>query len=406
MILMRRDFLLSSTFAAAATAAGPVLAQGTVAADAGSQQPPPSTAPYEGSKANQRLKIVNLFDLEPEAQKILPGGGFGYISGGSGANWTRRENMAAFERIHVDPQPLGGTEKVDVTTEVLGSKLSMPIIIPPMGSHGLAHVSKEEGTAKAAHAVGTLMLTSTQSNLSMEEIAQHNPGPKWFQLYAMKDRGVLRDLLQRAKAAGYTAIAPTVDNLFGYPREENIRNEFRPPRSLGKGNAPRSISDPAAAIAALDARKRDLNWDDMEFIKKESGLPVIVKGVLSAKVAAMAVKRGMDAVYVSNHGGRAFDGVQATITALPRIADAVQGRLPVILDSGVRRGTDVFKALALGANVVACGRPVLYGLALGGSLGVQSVLGYMRDNLALVMRLAGTSSIKEISRDNLAPHVA
>jgi lactate oxidase len=403
----RRDFLLSGTVAAAAiSGAGPVLAQTNVPADAGMQQPAYSTAPYEGSKANQRIKIVNLLELEPEAQKILPAGGFGYISSGSGSNWTRRENMAAFERIQIDPQPLGGTEKVDLTVEILGSKLSMPVIIPPMGSHGLAHVSKEEGSAKAAHAVGTLMLTSTQSNLSMEEIAQHNPGPKWFQLYAMKDRGVLRELLQRAKAAGYTAIAPTVDNLFGYPREENIRNAFRPPRSLGKGNAPRSISDPAAAIAALDARKRDLNWDDMEFIKKESGLPVIVKGVLSAKVAAMAIKRGMDAVYVSNHGGRAFDGVQATITALPRIADAVQGRLPIIFDSGVRRGTDVFKALALGANVVACGRPVLYGLALGGSLGAQSVLEYMRDNLALVMRLAGTSSIKDISRDNLAPHVA
>ena len=403
----RRDFLLSGTIAAAAmSGATQALAQNNVPADAGMQQPPPSTAPYEGSKANQRIKIINLLELEPEAQKILPVGGFGYISSGSGANWTRRENMAAFERIHIDPQPLNGTEKVDLSVEILGSKLSMPVIIPPMGSHGLAHVSKEEGTAKAAHAVGTLMLTSTQSNLSMEEIAQHNPGPKWFQLYAMRDRGILRETLQRAKAAGYTAIAPTVDNLFGYPREENIRNEFRPPRSLGKGNAPRSISDPAAAIAALDNRKRDLNWDDMEFIKKESGLPVIVKGVLSAKVAAMALKRGMDAVYVSNHGGRAFDGVQATITALPRIADAVQGRLPIILDSGVRRGTDVFKALALGANVVACGRPVLYGLALGGSLGVQSVLEYMRDNLALVMRLAGTSSITDISRENLAPHVA
>jgi lactate oxidase len=403
----RRDFLLSGTIAAAAmSGASPALAQNNVPADAGMQQPAPSTAPYEGSKANQRIKIINLIELEPEAQKILPVGGFGYISSGSGSNWTRRENMAAFERIHIDPQPLNGTEKVDLSVEILGSKLTMPVIIPPMGSHGLAHVSKEEGTAKAAHAVGTLMLTSTQSNLSMEEIAQHNPGPKWFQLYAMRDRGVLRELLQRAKAAGYTAIAPTVDNLFGYPREENIRNEFRPPRSLGKGNAPRSITDPAAAIAALDARKRDLNWDDMEFIRKESGLPVIVKGVLSPKVAAMAIKRGMDAVYVSNHGGRAFDGVQATITALPRIADAVQGRLPIILDSGVRRGADVFKALALGANVVACGRPVLYGLALGGSLGAQSVLEYMRDNLALVMRLAGTSSIKDISRENLAPHVA
>ncbi len=406
MNLMRRDFLLSGTLAAAAmtTNNGTVLAQaGSPAPEAGMQQPAYSTAPYEGSKADQKLKIVNLIELEPEAQKILPPGGFGYISSGSGANWTRRENMAAFERIFIDPQPLGGTEKVDLSVEVLGSKLSMPIIVPPMGSHGLAHVSKEGGTAKAAHAVGTLMLTSTQSNLSMEEIASFNPGPKWFQLYYMKDRGIVRELAQRAKAAGYTAIAPTVDNLFGYPREENIRNNFRPPRSLGKGNAPRSIADPAAAIAALDSRKRDLNWDDLEFLKKESGLPVIVKGVLSPKVAAMAVKRGMDAVYVSNHGGRAFDGVQATISALPRIVDAVEGRVPIIMDSGIRRGTDVFKALALGANVVACGRPVLYGLALGGALGAQSVLEYLRDNFALVMRLAGTPTVKDITRDHLVP---
>jgi isopentenyl diphosphate isomerase/L-lactate dehydrogenase-like FMN-dependent dehydrogenase len=237
----------------------------------------------------------------------------------------------------------------------------------------------------------------------MEEIAAANPGHKWFQHYVQADRGIVRELLQRAKAAGYTAIAPTVDNLFAYPREENIRNEFRPPRSLGKGNAPRSIADPVAADAALNNRKRDLNWDDLEFIKKESGLPVIVKGVLSPKVAAMAVKRGMDAVYISNHGGRAFDGVQATISALPRIAEAVDGQIPIILDGGIRRGTDVFKALALGATVVACGRPVLYGLALGGTLGAQSVLEYLRDNFALVMRLAGTATVKEISGEFLVP---
>jgi lactate oxidase len=404
MNLMRRDFLLSGTMAAAATMTsnGPVLAQGSSPApDAGMQQPAYSTAPYEGSKADQKLKIVNLIELESDAKKILPEGGYGYISSGSGSNWTRQENMAAYTRLFIDPQPLGGTEKVDLSTQILGSKLSMPIIIPPMGSHGLAHVTKEGGTATAAHAVGTLMLTSTQSNLSLEEIATFNPGPKWFQLYYMKDRGVVRELAQRAKAAGYTAIAPTVDNLFGYPREENIRNSFRPPRSLGKGNAPHSIADSAAAIRALDDRKRDLNWDDLEFLKKESGLPVIVKGVLSAKVAAMAVKRGMDAVYVSNHGGRAFDGVQATVTTLPRIVEAVDGKVPIICDGGIRRGTDAFKALALGATVVACGRPVLWGLALGGPKGAQSVLEYLRDNLALVMRLAGTSTIKDITKEHL-----
>jgi isopentenyl diphosphate isomerase/L-lactate dehydrogenase-like FMN-dependent dehydrogenase len=403
MHLMRRDFLLSGTIAAATAAtAGPVLAQNSGQADPGVEMQRPNT-PYEGSKALGKLKIVNLPELESHAQKILPAGGFGYISGGSGANWTREENMAAFTRIHIEPQELSGVSAVDLKTTILGSPLSMPIIVPPMGSHGLAHVSKEVGTATAAHAVGTLMVTSTQSNNSMEEIAAANPGPKWFQLYVPKDRGYLRELLQRAKAAGYTAIAPTVDNVYAYPREENIRNAFRPPASLGKGNMSRTVSDPKEQARLLNDRKRDLNWDDMEFIKKESGLHLIVKGVMSPKVAATAAERGFDAVYVSNHGGRAFDGVQATIDALPRIADAVEGRVPIIFDSGVRRGTDVFKALALGAQVVACGRPVLYGLALGGHLGAQSVLEYLRDNLTIVMRLAGTRSVAAINADYLVP---
>ncbi len=358
---------------------------------------------YEGSKARKKLSIVNLLELEPEAKKILPDGGFQYIASGSGANWTREENMRAFQDIRIEPQSLSGVSKVDLKTTILGSELSMPIFIPPMGSHGLAHVMKEEAASRAAHAVGTLMTTSTQSNLSMEEIASFNPGPKWFQIYVPSDRGYLRELCQRAKAAGYSAVAPTIDNNYAYPREENIRNSFRPPASLGKGNMPRSIADPKEAARVFDERKRDLNWDDLDFIKKEFGGPVIVKGVMSPKVADMACKRGMDAVYVSNHGGRAFDGVEASIHALPRIAESVAGRLPIIFDSGVRRGTDVFKALALGATVVGCGRPVFFGVALGGAEGAQSVLEYMRDNLTLVMRLAGTARVADINKDYLVP---
>ena len=202
---------------------------------------------------------------------------------------------------------------------------------------------------KGAAAVGTLMTTSTVSNLSMEEIASHNPGPKWFQLYVPTDRGYTRELLQRAKAAGYTAIAPTVDNVWSYPREENIRNVFRPPSTLGRGNLPRGV-DPGTGAKMLNARKRDLDWKDLEWIKQESGLPVMPKGVQSAKAATMAVKIGLDAVWVSNHGGRAFDGVQATITVLPRIAQAVDGRIPIVFDSGIRRADHVFKALALGRH--------------------------------------------------------
>jgi lactate oxidase len=401
----RRDFLLSGTIAAAAAASvtsnGPVLAQAQTAAEPGGGDVARPNVPYEGSKLNRKLQIVNLLDLEAEAQKILPSGGFGYISGGSGANWTRRENTEAFSRAQIEPLALSGVSKVDLTTEILGSKLSLPVFIPPMGSHGRAHVEKEAATSKGAAAVGTLMTTSTVSNLSLEEIASHNPGPKWFQLYVPSDRGYTRELLQRAKAAGYTAIAPTVDNVWAYPREENIRSGFVTPASLGLGNTPRGV-DFETGSKMLRTRKRDLNWDDLAWIKQASGLAVMPKGVMSPKVAMQAIKVGLDAVWVSNHGGRAFDGVQATITMLPRIAQAVDGRVPIVFDSGVRRADHVFKALALGATVVGMGRPVMYGLALGGAQGVQSVLEHVRDNLTIVMRLAGTPNVKSITRDYLA----
>ncbi|MDB5651453.1 MAG: hypothetical protein JWL62_2973 [Hyphomicrobiales bacterium] len=396
----RRKLILSAGAALASTAAFGQATLTPIPSQTGEEMARPDIA-YQGSTANQPLHIVNLLQLEPEAQKILPSGGFDYIAGGSGANWTRAENMTAYTRVQIDPYPLAGVTKVDLSTTLLGSTFSMPIFIPPMGSHGLAHVSKEEASARAAFATKALMATSTQSNLSMEEIAAFNPGPKWFQIYVPSDRGYLRELIQRANAAGYTAVAPTIDNSYAYPREENIRNAFRPPSSLGKGNMPRTIADPKAAAAAFEGRKRDLNWNDLEFIKKEFGGPVIVKGVMSPRVANDACVRGMDAVYVSNHGGRAFDGVEATFSALPRISDVVRGRVPSIVDGGVRRGTDVFKALALGASMVGCGRPIMYGMALGGAAGAQSVLEYLRDNLTLAMRLAGTASVKDISRDYL-----
>jgi lactate oxidase len=403
----RRDFLLSSTLAAATaasvTSSRQVIAQTRIETEPGVNMERPNV-PYEGSKLNRKLEIVNLFDLESEAQKILPPGGFGYISGGSGANWTWRENTEAFSRVQIEPQALSGVAKVDLATEILGSKLSMPVFIPPMGSHGRAHVEKEAATSKGAAAVGTLMTTSTVSNLSLEEIASHNPGPKWFQLYVPTDRGYARELLQRAKAAGYSAIAPTVDNVWSSPREENIRSGFVTPATLGLGNLPRGL-DFATGSKMIRARKCDLNWADLEWIKQEAGLPVMPKGVQSAKAAAMAVKVGLDGVWVSNHGGRAFDGVQATITVLPRIAQAVDGRIPIVFDSGVRRADHVFKALALGATVVGMGRPIMYGLALGGAQGVQSVLEHVRDNLTIIMRLAGAKNVKEITRDYIAPPV-
>ena len=407
MDIQRRDLLLTGTAIAAAAAAAPALAQ--TPAPAGNArsniQAGDELIAYEGGKDVKRLRIINTAELELEAEKILPRGGFDYIQSGSGAEYTKRENMRALEATPIEPHFLSGVLKPDLGVNVLGSNLPFPIIVAPMGSHGRAHVSKEVGTATGVAATGTLMILSTVSNSSLEEVATANPGPKWMQIYLPADRGVARELVQRAKAAGYTALIPTIDTTIQYPRETNIRNNFRTPLSLGRGNAPRSESDPVRA-ARMMASKIDLNWDDIAWLKQETNLPVIIKGVMSPVTATRAIERGVDGVYVSNHGGRALDGVSASITALPRVAEAVRGRVPIVFDSGVRRGQDVFRALALGADVVAVGRPVMYGLALGGHLGVQSVLEYLRNDLYIVMQLAGTPDIKSITRDYIAPRIA
>jgi isopentenyl diphosphate isomerase/L-lactate dehydrogenase-like FMN-dependent dehydrogenase len=408
MDMQRRDLLLNGTMLAAAAAAPSALAQ-TQELPAGNArsniQAGDELIPYEGGKEVKRLRIINTAELEIEAGKILPKGGFDYIQSGSGAEYTKRENIRALEATPIEPHFLSGVLRPDLSVSILGSNLPFPMIVAPMGSHGRAHVSKEVGTATGVAATGTLMILSTVSNDSLEDVARANPGPKWMQIYLPADRGVARELLQRAKAAGYTALVPTVDTTMAYPRETNLRNNFRTPLSLGRGNAPRGEPDPVRA-ARMMASKTDLNWDDLLFMKQETGLPVIVKGVMSPVTATRAIERGLDGVYVSNHGGRALDGVAASITALPRIADAVRGRVPIVFDSGIRRGQDVFRALALGANVVAVGRPVMYGLALGGHLGVQSVLEYLRNDLYIVMQLAGTPNVRAITRDYIAPRVA
>ncbi len=405
MDVQRRDFIVSGGLAAAAVATS-AAAQAPAAPGetrGSSIKPGDEKIQYTGGTEVKRLKIVNTAELEVEAEKILPKGGYGYIFGGSGAEYTKRENLRAMEAVGIEPHFLSGVLKPDLSVTILGSNLRFPIIIPPMGSHGLAHVSKEIGTAQAAEATGTLMTLSMQSNVSLEDVAAAHPGPKWMQLYFPADRGYAREVIMRAKAAGYSAIVPTINSTLAYPRDNNVRNDFRIPGVAGQRQCTEKRTGPRKAAQIMNRRKVDLNWDDMLWIKQETGLPVVVKGVMSPATAKQAVERGIDAVWVSNHGGRALDGVPASISVLPRVADAVNGRVPIVFDSGIRRGQDVFRALAMGANVVACGRPILYGLALGGHLGAQSVLEYLRDDLYIVMQLTGTPNVKAVSRDYIAP---
>jgi isopentenyl diphosphate isomerase/L-lactate dehydrogenase-like FMN-dependent dehydrogenase len=403
MDLKRRDLLITSAGLAA------TLATTRPASSQTSQQtqgPGPEAAPIPGAGTSdiaayraltneKRINVVNLRELEAEAKKILPPYSFAYISGGSGDEWTMRENEAAFNRWVIEPRFLSGVKTPDLTTTVLGSTLSLPVITAPMGGQGLVHALKEIPDVKGTSDAGTLYVDSSVSNTSMEEIAASAPGPKWFQIYFPASRAYARELLQRARNAGYTAIVLTVDGTTFSNRERPVRLGISSP-NLGPGNGVRTPGiDPGTASQL----KADLNWDDFAFCQKEGGLPVIIKGILTPGLATEAVRSGCAGVWVSNHGGRAIDNTAPAISALPRIVQAVGGKTVIILDGGVRRGQDVFRALALGADVTAIGRPVLYGMALGGAQGVQAVYARLKLELQMVMQLAGTASIKDITRD-------
>jgi L-lactate oxidase len=389
----RRDFLSATAAAVTLSASLP----SALAADEPLLAPAPASpqtstaAGYAAPTEIKAIEFINLRELEAAAQKVIPPGGFGYISSAAGDEWTKRENEAAYKRITIAPHYLGGYNGADRSITLLGAKLSMPIALSPMGAHGMAHATAEAGSAKGTDAAGTLYIAATPSNLSLEQIAQASPGPKWFQLYMPADRGVATELLGRAKAAGYRAIVFTIDTVVASNRETDRRNHFRSP--LPAGNFPGQDGG-----YGRTGFKSDLGWDDVEFIQKTTGLPVLLKGVLTPELAAAAVDHGCAGVQVSNHGGRQLDDVSATIAALPRIVEAVRGRGVILIDGGVRRGQDVFKALALGANAVALGRPLMYGLALGGWMGVQAVFQHLDAELEMTMRLAGARNIAEISK--------
>ena len=396
MSLDRRNLLLAGTGAAVTlTAPRTALAQNSPG-----YRTPATTEAQTGALPNneKKLDIVTLRDLEAEAQKVMAPFGFAYVSGGAGDEWTMRENLAAFNRWVITPDYLSGHRTVDTTTEILGTKISYPVITAAMGNQGSVHAQSEAPVVKGTALADTLFVESSVSQMSLEDIAAATNGPKWFQIYVPESRPFAVEMLHRAKAAGYTAIVVTVDATIFSNRERTTRLLGAPLPNLPMGNAPKTPGVTGSATIA----KIDLSWDDVDFCRKESGLPVIVKSILSAKQAREAERRGCAAVWLSNHGGRQLDNVSSAITTLPSVADALQGRIAIIADGGVHRGQDVFRALALGANAVALGRPILYGSALGGAQGVQSVHQHLRDELAMVMQLAGTPTIKSITREHVA----
>ena len=354
------------------------------------------------------LEILNLESLEARARERLDPMLFDYIAGGAGDEWTLHENRAAWSRLQLLPRMLRGVGSRDQRTTVLGTAVSFPVLVPPMGFHGLCHEDAEVATARATAGAGTIFVASTVSNRSLEAIAEACAGPRWFQLYVYRDKAITRDLVQRAVAAGYSALCLTVDTPLAGPRERDRRNRLRMPAHLGLENFPAthaerhtagSEAESALARYIADMWDANLTWTDVDWLRSLSNLPVIIKGVLAPDDARLAIEHGAAAIIVSNHGGRQLDGVPAPISVLLPVMDAVAGRVEVLLDGGVRRGTDVLKALALGARAVLVGRPVLWGLTLDGESGVAAVLEHLRGEIDLAMALAGCRSVNDIGRE-------
>ncbi|HEX6799220.1 MAG TPA: alpha-hydroxy acid oxidase [Ktedonobacterales bacterium] len=337
------------------------------------------------------MEPINVFDYEALAEQRLAPGAWAFYSAGAGDEITLRRNRAAFERIELLPRMLTGVAEADLRTAVLGTPVAMPILVAPTAAQGMACTEAECATARAAGGAGTLMVAATESTRSIEEIAAAATGPLWLQLYLYRgQRALAESLVRRAEAAGCHAIVLTVDAPAWGQKDRSARvpADWPPNGNFDEGDAEYG---PAA-----------LTWDDVTWLRSLTELPIVLKGILMPEDAAHGVEVGAAGIAVSNHGGRQLDGVPATISALPAIVEAVAGRAEVYLDGGVRRGTDVLKALALGARAALVGRPVLWGLAADDEAGARRVLELLRDELELAMVLAGRGSIAAIDRSLVA----
>jgi len=347
------------------------------------------------------MTFINLFDYAAAAKDLLTDSAYGYYAGGAADEITRQENRTAFNRIKLWPRMLVDVSTRDLTTTVLGHEIDFPAIVAPTAMAALAHPDKELGIARAAKKVGTIMTTSTISTTSIEDLGATGAN-LWFQLYVLKDRGTTKNLVQRAEAAGFTALVITVDVPIPGYREYLMRQPLVMPAGMTLANLTdywdeaRYPSIHQYVAAQFDS---SLTWSDIEDFVSSTSLPVLVKGILRPDDAQRAVASGVAGIIVSNHGGRQLDTVPAGIDVLPSIVDVVEDAVEVLVDGGVRRGTDILKALALGARAVLVGRPVLWGLAVHGQAGVENVFNILRTEYDIALALAGLTSSRKVSGD-------
>jgi 4-hydroxymandelate oxidase len=349
---------------------------------------------------------ITLDDFEEAARGLLPRMIFDYFAGGAGDEWTLRENRRAFDRWVLRPRVLVDVSHVDLSTSVLGQPLPFPILLAPTAFQRMAHPDGELATARAAASLDTVMVLSTIATVSLEDVAATGV-KRWFQLYVLKDRDLTAELVKRAHLSGYSAVVLTVDAPLLGRRMRDERNLFTLPPGMGLANL-EGTGLPVSGGSGLSSfflERHDpsVNWESLAWLRSLSPMPLVLKGIVTAEDASLAVEAGVDAIVVSNHGGRQLDGAPAALDVLPEVVGAVADRIEVLVDGGIRRGTDVLKALALGARAVLVGRPYLWGLAVDGEAGVRRVLELLRDELLLAMILAGQPSVAGVSRSLVAP---
>jgi 4-hydroxymandelate oxidase len=356
------------------------------------------------------LDPLDLDALEAAARERLDRGVYDYIAGGAEGELTLAGNRAAWSRLRLRPRVLRDVAKVSTATTLLGSRVATPLLVAPMAYHRMADPDGEAASFAGAAAAGALYICSTQATMSVEEVAAAAPeAARWFQVYVVRDRGWTAELVARAAAAGYKALVLTVDVPLLGNRLRDLRNHFRLPTGLKPANAPpagaaRQRELAADVLAQAGQFDPSLTPEVIGWLAERSGLPVVVKGVLRGDDALACVEAGAVGVVVSNHGGRQLDSVVATADALAEVVAAVGDRVEVYVDGGIRRGTDVLKALALGARAVLVGRPVLWGLTMGGAHGVERVLSGLAGELQLAMALCGAVGVDDLTPDLIAGH--
>ena len=354
-----------------------------------------------GGCVSDPAALLNLHEFEDKARGCLPHMAYEFVASGAADEITLRWNREAYDRIVLRPRVLRDVAEVDTRVRLLGRELPFPILLAPTAYHRVLHPEGEIATARGAGAARATWVVSTSTTTAVEDIARAATGPLWFQLYVQSDREFTRDLVRRAEDAGCQAVCLTVDQPVLGARNRQTRARFQMPPGLSTTNM-YDIGPGRQSI--MDPRRVGVTWKDVEWLRSILRVPLLLKGILDAGDAEQAVQSGVQGLLVSNHGARILDTAPATIDALPEVADRVAGRVPVLVDGGIRRGTDVLKAIALGATAVLIGRPYCYGLSVAGADGVRRVIDILRLELEMAMKLTGRPTISAIDRSVLWTH--